>query len=149
MTVWRVGLALGLLAPALATAVVGAMLLPTWRWVPATAAVMVVPFVVWWLPRARYRRWRWRLDELALDLEHGVIVRRRASVPYFRVQQIDVSRGPLARALGLAALDVTTASAAGSATLPGLTATLAPVVRHELLRRAGGSAGGTETDDAV
>ncbi|MEX0869317.1 MAG: PH domain-containing protein [Nitriliruptoraceae bacterium] len=149
VTVWRLALGFGLGPPAIGAAVLGAILLSAWRWIPAAVALVMVPAGVWWYPRARYRRWRWCLGDLALDLEYGVLVRRRESIPYFRIQQIDVTRGPLARALGLAALDVTTASASGGASLPGLDAALAPVLRQELLQRTAARAAGTEADDAV
>jgi uncharacterized protein len=104
-----------------------------------------------WYPGARHRRWRWRLDPLALELRHGVLVRRAASVPYFRVQQIDITRRPLERLLGLATLEVTTASAAGVAALPGLDADDAPEIRRELLARAAAALGAHTGDgrDAV
>jgi membrane protein YdbS with pleckstrin-like domain len=52
------------------------------------------------------------------------------------VQQIDVLEGPLERMFGLATLTVTTASAGGSASLPGLRVEEAPAVRRELLALA-------------
>jgi len=92
--------------------------------------------VLGWLPPARHRRWRWRLGKLALELRSGILVHQQQAVPYFRIQQIDVVRGPIERLLGLSTLQVTTASASGSALLPGLAAGDAPTVRAELLRRA-------------
>jgi uncharacterized protein len=91
---------------------------------------------VTWYPRARYRRWRWRLTDLSLELRYGVVVHRRESVPYFRIQQIDVAQGPMDRLLELATLQVTTASASGSVALPGIPAGDAPGIRAELLARA-------------
>jgi uncharacterized protein len=91
---------------------------------------------VLWYPPARYRRWRWQLTPLAIELRYGVLVRRHEAVPYFRVQQIDVTQGPLDRLLGLATLQVTTASASGSAALPGIVASEAPAIRADLLARA-------------
>jgi membrane protein YdbS with pleckstrin-like domain len=101
-------------------------------------------------PPARYRRWRWRLGELALELRRGVVVRRSDAVPYFRIQQIDVEQGPLDRLLGLSTLQVTTAAASGSVQLPGLPADDAPRIRHELLTRATLAVGNVdEQRDAV
>ena len=87
-------------------------------------------------PPARYRRWRWRLADLALELHRGVVFHRNDAVPYFRIQQIDVQEGPLDRLLGLASLQVTTAAASGSVELPGLPAADAPAIRRDLLHRA-------------
>ncbi|MFW6010049.1 MAG: PH domain-containing protein, partial [Actinomycetota bacterium] len=78
----------------------------------------------------------WQLTDRALELRHGVVVHQQETVPYFRIQQIDIVQGPLDRLLDLASLQVTTASASGSATLPGLVADEAPQVRSELLTRA-------------
>jgi uncharacterized protein len=87
-------------------------------------------------PPMRYRRWRWQLTDLAIELRYGVLVRTQETVPYFRIQQIDIAQGPVDRMVHLATLQVTTASASGSAALPGLHESDAPAVRAELLARA-------------
>jgi uncharacterized protein len=135
--VWRVFGGLGLLVPLLPISLV-AMLLLDGRFAAAIpiAVVVLVALYVAFYPPARYRRWRWRLTPLALELRYGVVVHRHEAVPYFRVQQIDVAQGPLDRVLGLATLQVTTASASGSVALPGIPADDAPRVRAELLARA-------------
>lgn len=117
------------------------------RFGPAAAAIAAVIWVGWvaWYPSARLRRWRWRLTDLAIELERGVITHRHDAVPYFRIQQIDISAGPIDRMLGITSLSVTSASASGSAGLPGIPAELAPSVREELLRRAEASLG--DSDD--
>jgi len=63
-------------------------------------------------------------------------------VPYGRMQLVDITRGPIARALGLADLKVVTAAAASAVTLPGLPIDEAERLRDELValaetRRAG------------
>jgi uncharacterized protein len=135
--VWRVFGGIGLLVPLVPVSIV-AMLLIDGRLgdaIPVAAVVLLLLYVAFY-PRARYRRWRWRLTPLALELRYGVVVHRHEAVPYFRVQQIDVAQGPLDRLLGLATLQVTTASASGSVALPGITASDAPRIRAELLARA-------------
>jgi membrane protein YdbS with pleckstrin-like domain len=92
--------------------------------------------------RARWRRWRWSDLPEALELHRGVIVHRASYVPYHRIQQIDVERGPLERSLGLAQLVVRTASATTDAAVPGLAEDEAVRLRTRLLARAG-------VDDAV
>ncbi len=91
---------------------------------------------------AAWRRWRWSAGPAALELRHGVVIARRSAVPYHRIQQIDVVRGPIERLLGLATLTVRTAAATSDASLPGLAASNADDVRRFLLERAG-------RDDAV
>lgn len=149
--VWRLGLSLSLALPVLGPAIAGPILLGGWGLL-ITVAVLVLA-AVWILrwPPARYRRWRWRLGPLALELRHGVVILRHQAVPYFRIQQIDVTQGPLDRLLGLATLQVTTASSSGSAALPGLPAADAPEIRVELLARAAVAVGEHEGElrDAV
>ena len=147
---WRVSAAIWT-ALVVSAAVVGVRFLRPDLLIPAVAVAGIagVAWVVWY-PRASLHRWRWRLTDRAIELRHGVIVHRHDAVPYFRIQQIDISQGPIDRMLGLAGLTVTSASAAGSADLPGIPADLAPNVRAELLRRAEASLGEQSGDrDAV
>ena len=91
----------------------------------------------WWLPRARYRHWRYQVADDALELRHGVVRRIHSAIPYFRVQHIDVAQGPVERAVGLARLVVHTASAGTDATIPGIAAGDADGLRRLILARAG------------
>lgn len=119
-----------------------------WMWLAPAAAVLLGIVLVGVLPTLRYRRWRWRMTDRALELSHGVLFRQVRALPYFRIQHIDVEHGPLDRGLGLARLDVHTASV--TATLPGLPADAAPRVRAALLERAGDAVARTDRgDDAV
>ena len=138
---WRLASAAVAVGPALVVCGAAFALLDAIAWLVLAAVVLVVVVLVWWIPSARYARWRWRLTPLAIELEHGVVIRRHEAVPYFRIQQIDVNHGPLDRLLGLATLEVTTASASGSAGLPGIAAEEAPSVRAELLARAARAVG--------
>ncbi len=85
----------------------------------------------------RYRHWRYRLDDDALILQHGVWIRRLSMTPYFRVQNVDVAAGPLERWLGLKRLTIHTASASSDASIPGLDADDADELRRRILARAG------------
>ena len=104
------------------------------------AAVLVVVLaaaVAWWWPGVRYRHWSYVLGPDALELSSGPIVRTESVIPYFRVQHVDTSAGPIERKLGLANLKVHTASAATDATLPGVAAADAEAIRRHMLERAG------------
>ena len=140
MVIWRLTALPALIPPALALGLLVSLLpsvVPRWPLAPlALLAVAVATVVVGPLQTLRWRRWSWRLTDGAIELRSGVVTRRHVVVPHFRVQQIDVLEGPLERLLGLATLRVTTASAAGSIELPGLTASVAPGLRSELLARA-------------
>ena|GEM_PF-406101 len=148
---WRIFGGIGLFFPLAGVSVMGAVFLDVVRWLPALIAAVIWILGVTWYPRARYQRWRWRLTNRALEMRYGVVVHRHEAVPYFRVQQIDIERGPVDRLLGLATLVVTTASASGSGSLPGIAEHEAPLVRQELLLRAAEAIGerGGDVNDAV
>jgi len=112
---------------------------------PGLAAGLVAlagGLLAWWYPRADYRHWRYEVADDALELRHGVVNHVHSAIPYFRVQHIDVTRGPVERAVGLARLVVHTASAGTDATIPGIAAGDAEGLRRLILARAG-------TGDAV
>ena len=90
-----------------------------------------------WLPRLAYRYWAYAVDEGALLLRHGVVFRSESAIPYFRVQHVDIERGPIERACGLSRLVVRTASATTDATIPGLSERDAVELRGLILERAG------------
>jgi uncharacterized protein len=151
VNVWRISLAIGLLLPTVLVSSVAVGLLGSFGWLVAAVLLAATGLLVAWYPSARYARWRWRLTDLAVELDRGVIVRQAEALPYFRIQQIDVTRGPVDRLLGLASLQVTSASASGSVTLPGIAGDDAPGVRRALLARAAAAVGGTDSGvrDAV
>jgi uncharacterized protein len=141
LQLWRITVPVGLLLllvplVPLSLALLGKRGLPL-----VGVGLVVVAVLAVWYPGARYARWRWRLTPLALELRYGVVIHRHTAVPYFRIQQIDITRGVLERWLDLATLQVTTASASGSASLPGIAAGEAPKVRAEMLARASATVG--------
>lgn len=87
--------------------------------------------------RALWARRTWQLDARSLELRHGVIVHRASSIPYTRIQQIDVERGPIERLAGLSQLVVRTAAATTDGTLHGLEPDAAVHIRAHLLEVAG------------
>jgi uncharacterized protein len=92
--------------------------------------------------RAAWRRRTWLLSSTALELRRGVVVQRAAWIPYHRIQQIDLERGPIERILGLSQLVVRTAAATTDGTIYGLAPDDAQRIRGRLLELAG-------VDDAV
>ena len=87
--------------------------------------------------RAAWRRRTWVLAPRALELQHGVVVHRATTIPYERIQQIDLERGPLERMFRLSQLVVRTAAATTDATLYGLSPQDADDLRQRLLDLAG------------
>ena len=62
-----------------------------------------------WFGWRRHRRTFWRLDAHALGVRRGHLWHSESRVPVARVQHLDLQRGPLQRAAGLATLIVHTA----------------------------------------
>lgn len=98
----------------------------------------VVPFVVLLVsvvmvavvPTLRARRWRWRLDDVELDLRHGVVTDTRTVIPVARIQHVDVRRTLPAQVAGVASVVVHTA--AGTTEIPALTEGDAALVRDRI-----------------
>ncbi|SMQ71580.1 PH domain-containing protein [Agreia sp. VKM Ac-1783] len=110
-------------------------------WIAVGVAVVVtlVMFVV--APR-RVRSIGYQLRDDDLLFRRGIMFHRVVSVPYGRMQLIDINRGPVARFLGLAELRFVTAAAATGVTIPGLPDADADSLRDALVslaetRRAG------------
>jgi membrane protein YdbS with pleckstrin-like domain len=90
----------------------------------------------------RVRSIGYRLREDDLVFRRGIMFQRQVAVPYGRMQLVDITRGPVARALGLADHKFVTAAAATAVTVPGLPMEEADRLRDELValaetRRAG------------
>ena len=90
----------------------------------------------------RVRSIGYRLREDDLLFRRGIMFQRQVAVPYGRMQLVDITRGPVARALGLADLKFVTAAASTAVTVPGLPMEEADRLRDELValaetRRAG------------
>ena len=137
-----VGLFAGLLmAGAISTLVIPDVLDPAFAWVVvALASVLSVLSLVLVPFRVRSYRYVTRQDDFVFA--RGVVVQRLVAVPYGRLQLVDINRGPLARALGLAELKLVTAAASSGVSIPGLLVADAEMLRDQLVelaesRRAG------------
>lgn len=113
----------------------------TWWWL-LVAAVAVVSIVLIALTPRRVRSIGYRLREDDLLFRRGIMFQRFVAVPFGRMQLVDITRGPLARALGLAELKLVTAAAASGVVIPGLPLADAEELRDHLVavaetRRAG------------
>ena len=90
--------------------------------------------------RVRSIGYQLRADDLLF--RRGIMFQRFVSVPYGRMQLVDITRGPVARWLGLADLKFVTAAAASGVSIPGLAEGDADALRDRLVelaesRRAG------------
>ena len=91
-----------------------------WHWVVGVVWFVIDAAYVVVMPRWRYRVHRWEATPHAIYTQTGWLSQERRIAPLSRVQTVDLSRGPLAQAFGLATVTVTTASAAGPLEIEGL-----------------------------
>ncbi|MBW8872277.1 MAG: PH domain-containing protein [Leifsonia sp.] len=127
--------------------VTAAATIPFWvtqlPWLLAiTGVVFVIAVVGAAITPRRVRAIGYRLRDDDLLVRRGILFQRFAAVPYGRMQLVDINRGPLARALGLAELKLVTAASASNVTVPGLPMADAEHLRDRLVelaesRRAG------------
>jgi membrane protein YdbS with pleckstrin-like domain len=114
-------------------AVIGAAL---GGWPAASAALFVLGLLVlawlWWLIGRQVRAIGYadRADDLLVV--SGILFKRLVVVPYGRMQQVDVRRGPIERYLGLATVQLHTAAATTDASIPGLEPAEASRLRDQL-----------------
>ncbi|HEV7812602.1 MAG TPA: PH domain-containing protein [Leifsonia sp.] len=112
-----------------------------WGWLLLIAVVVITVISLVVAPRrARSIGYRMRDDDLLF--RRGIMFQRFVSVPYGRMQLIDINRGPVGRMLGLADLKFVTAAAATGVLIPGLPEAEASELRDRLVelaesRRAG------------
>ena len=97
---------------------------------------------------AYYRRFDYELTDDTLDISSGVISRREREIPYRRIQNVDVSRSVIQRAIGVAAVDLETAG--GSSTegsIRFVTPEEATRLQREVQRRKSDASPETGTDE--
>jgi uncharacterized protein len=111
-----------------------------WTCIAVAAGIITVLVAVFTPRRVRAIGYALRDDDIVL--RRGLMFQRFVAVPYGRLQLVDVSRGPLLRALGLAELKFVTAAAATNLRIPGIPSDDADELRDRLValgesRRAG------------
>ena len=118
-------------------------------WIVAFILVFAGLLYVW--ARLTYYFYFYELREDGFRQELGVISKKYITIPYDRIQNVDIHRSLLARILGLSSLNIQTAGASaqvsrygvfganGEGVLPGLSHEVAEQLRDELIRRAKGS----------
>lgn len=113
---------------------------PIWWLLPA-AVLLVMLVVIAFIPR-RVRAIGYQLRDDDLLFRRGLLFQRFVSVPYGRMQLVDITRGPVSRVLGLSDLHFVTAAASSGVMIPGLLVADAEELRDHLVsvaetRRAG------------
>jgi membrane protein YdbS with pleckstrin-like domain len=113
---------------------------PGWWLLPAAVLVIMIVFIGFVPRRVRAIGFQLRDDDLLF--RRGLLFQRFVSVPYGRMQLIDITRGPVSRVVGLSDLHFVTAAASSSVAIPGLPVAVAEELRDQLValaetRRAG------------
>lgn len=98
-----------------------------------------------------YNNYLYELKPEGFYKESGVITKKYVTIPYERIQNVDINRGILARVLGLSDLQIQTAGMSASfgrygaygvgaeGRLPGVSEAEAREIRDELIKRAKGA----------
>jgi membrane protein YdbS with pleckstrin-like domain len=110
-------------------------------WILPAAVLVIMILVIAFIPR-RVRAIGFQLREDDLLFRRGLLFQRFVSVPYGRMQLVDITRGPVSRVLGLSDLHFVTAAASSGVLIPGLPVADAEELRDHLVtvaetRRAG------------
>ncbi|WP_344900675.1 PH domain-containing protein [Actinomadura meridiana] len=104
-------------------------------WLPyavgAAGLLMVSVAPVW-----RYRVHRWEVSADVVYTRTGWFSREWLLVPVSRIQTVDTEQGWIERMLGLATIEVNTASHTGSSEVSGLPVDVATHLAEDLARRA-------------
>lgn len=113
----------------------------TWAWI-ALVVIVASTLVGLFIANRRTRSIGYILRDDDLLFRRGIMYQRFVSVPYGRMQLIDITRGPVGRMLGLADLKFVTAAASTGVVVPGLPEPQAAELRDRLVelaesRRAG------------
>ncbi|OGI62559.1 hypothetical protein A2818_02390 [Candidatus Nomurabacteria bacterium RIFCSPHIGHO2_01_FULL_40_12] len=111
-----------------------------WLWI-IVPIFLVICFI---LAKFTYHYYRYEMSDLVFKKEHGIIWKKYVSIPYDRIQNVDIYRGVFARLLGLSDIQIQTAGGitAGSygafseGRLMGVSKEEAEKLRDELIQKA-------------
>lgn len=116
----------------------------SWWWIPVAIAVLGLIWIVYRFIRvARYVASLGYCErDTDLYVTGGVFFRDLTIVPYGRMQQVNVTSGPIERRFGLASVQLVTASSATDASIGGLSPESAAALRDRLSSRGESQASG-------
>ena len=114
------------------------LIFPQVAWLPFAVLGFGLLWWVWLFIRARrvVAATGWARRDEDLCVVKGLWFRDLSIIPFGRIQMVRVTSGPLLRAYGLANVDVVTASAAASATIPGLPGDEARALRDLIIEQS-------------
>jgi putative membrane protein len=84
-----------------------------------------------------YKRFLWEITQTDIHIYSGIIIKKQAHIPFYRVQSIDFNAGIIDRILGIVKLKVETAGGAAnqSSVIPALKLNEAEALRAEVFSR--------------
>jgi uncharacterized protein len=109
---------------------------PLLRWVVPMAAAVYAVVAIGIRPWFRHRVYRWEITGDAAFTRTGWLTQTWTLVPISRIQTVDVTRGLLQQAFGLATVAVLTASSQGTVHISHLEHDIARRVAADLAARA-------------
>lgn len=130
-TVRLMGVGLSLFVPLVVFVVLG-FLVDAWFYVGVGVCLLIFLWLLWLIPR-QVDAMQFATTETDFLVRRGIMFRKLDIVPYGRIQYVDVKEGPIARWLGIAGVQLHTASASTDAFLDGLPATDAADLRDLLV----------------
>lgn len=126
-----VGIVLGL--PMIGLIILGALTSP-WVWVGAGVLLLALCWSAWVIVRqVTAHAWMERDEDMVV--KRGRMFRSVTVVPYGRMQYVEVESGPLARAFGIARVQLHTASPGTDASISGVPEEEAARLRDRLTSR--------------
>lgn len=72
--------------------------------------VIAILIFVFFIPKLRYRRWRYEIYEQEIYIQHGILIMTRTIIPMIRVQHVDTKQGPILKMYKLATVSISTAA---------------------------------------
>jgi membrane protein YdbS with pleckstrin-like domain len=131
---WTTNLVLLFAAPVAVLVLLGLLITPARFWLLLPAALIAAAGLaaVVALPRWWFRVHRWEVTGTAVYTRTGFFWQEWRVAPLSRIQTVDTRRGPVEQRFGLATVVVTTASAKGAVTMPGLAHGVAEEIVEQL-----------------
>lgn len=101
-----------------------------------TLLTLLLSFIWGWL---QYENYRYELTDNSLKKEHGFIRKKYTVIPYSKIQNVDIIRGPLARLLKISVVNIQTAGYSGKrgseGKLPGVSINEAKKIQEYLMTK--------------
>lgn len=109
-------------------------------WQPLYSAIIGISWLFFlfvmavWMPALAWARYGYAVRDDELLIARGVLVRTVVAIPTNRIQHVDTRQGPIEQWMGLARVQIHTASGiGGDGAIPGLHLDVAEALRDQLV----------------